>query len=198
MDTIIGYDEVAEALASPPSLGPRPNSTNLQALRRHMQRALQRLSCPQSNVLGWFGFVMARPMYMFLSLAPFILPNDPGPQAVYYPPQTLIMNVAGDAPKLDAAGNLQYPPLPVLSRATLATINARYARARNYWRMYLNIKRACYNMLDDTVDDAFKVSNNLALTGWNPLMNIIDMLDQLVTTYGRPTPMALLQNNTLF
>ena len=163
-----------------------------------MQRALQRLSCPQSNVLGWSGFVMARPMYMLLSLAPFILPNDPGPQAVYYPPQTPIMNAAGDAPELDAAGNLQYPPLPVLSRATLATIDARYARARNYWRTYLNIKRACYNMLDDTVDDAFKVSNDPALTGWNPSMNIIDMLDQLVTTYGRPTPMALLQNDTLF
>ena len=163
-----------------------------------MQRALQRLSCPQSNVLGWSGFVMARPMYMLLSLAPFILPNDPGPQAVYYPPQTPIMNAAGDAPKLDAVGNLQYPPLPVLSRATLATIDARYARARNYWRTYLNIKRACYNMLDDTVDDGFKVSNDPALTGWNPSMNIINMLDQLVTTYGRPMPMALLQNDTLF
>jgi hypothetical protein len=87
MDTIIGYDEVAEALASPPSLAPRPNFTNLRALRCHMQRALQRLSCPQSNVLVWSGFVMARPMYMLLSLAPFILPNNPGPQAVYYPPR---------------------------------------------------------------------------------------------------------------
>ena len=108
------------------------------------------------------------------------------------------MNAAGNAPELDAPGNLQYPPLPVLSRATLATIDARYTRARNYWRTYLNIKRACYNMLDDTVDNAFKVSNDPALTGWNPSMNIIDMLDQLVTTYGRPTPMALLQNDTLF
>jgi hypothetical protein len=108
------------------------------------------------------------------------------------------MNAAGNAPELDAAGNLQYPPLPVLSCATLVTIDARYARARNYWRTYLNIKQACYNMLDDTVDNAFKVSNDPALTGWNPSMNIIDMLDQLVTTYGRPTPMALLHNNTLF
>jgi hypothetical protein len=108
------------------------------------------------------------------------------------------MNVAGDAPKQDAAGNLQFPPLPVLSRATLATIDASYNRAQNYWRTYLNIKRACYNMLDDTINDAFKVSNDPALTGWNLSMNIIDMLDQLVTTYGRPMPMALLQNDTLF
>ena len=104
------------------------------------------------------------------------------------------MNAAGDAPKLDAEGNLQFPPLPVLSRATLATIDARYNRTQNYWRVYLNIKRACYNMLDDTIKDAFKVSNNPALR-WNPSMNIIDMLDQLVTTYGHPTPMALFQND---
>ncbi len=141
---------------------------------------------------------MARPVHMLLSLAPFALPNDPGPHAVYYPPQQPIMNTAGDVPKLDAAGNLQFSPLPVLSRATLATIDASYNSARNYWRTYLNIKRACYNMLNDTIDDAFKVSNNPALTGWNPSMNIIDMLDQLVTTYGRPTPMALLQHDTLF
>ena len=182
MDTLISYDEVAEALASPPSLAPRPNFTNLRELRRHMQRALQRLSCPQSNILGWSGFVMARPMYALLSLAPFILPLDPGPQAVYYPPQQPIMNAAGDAPELDANGNMQYPPLPVLSHATLATIDASYNRAKNYWRTYQNIKRACYNMLDDNIDDAFKVSDDPNLTGWNPSMNIIDMIDNLVTT----------------
>ena len=163
-----------------------------------MQRALQRLSCPQSNILGWSGFVMARPMYALLSLAPFILPRDPGPQAVYYPAQQPIMNAAGDAPELDANGNLQYPPLPVLSRATLATIDASYNRAKNYWRTYQNIKRACYNMLDDNIDDAFKVSNDPLLTGWNPSMNIIDMIDTLVSTYGRPTASALLQNDTMF
>ena len=169
MDTLISYDEVAEALASPPSLAPRPNFANLRELRRHMQRALQRLSCPQSNILGWSGFVMARPMYALLSLAPFILPLDPGPQAVYYPPQQPIMNAAGDAPELDANGNMQYPPLPVLSRATLATIDASYNRAKNYWQTYQNIKQACYNnMLDNNIDDAFKVSDDPAFTGWNP------------------------------
>ena len=53
-------------------------------------------------------------------------------------------------------------------------------------------------MLNDNIDDAFKVSDDPALTCWNPLMNIIDMIDTLVTTYGRPTASALLQNDTLF
>jgi len=94
-----------------------------------------------------------------------------------------ILSVLGPiSSELDANGNMQYPPLPVLSRATLATIDASYNRAKNYWRTYQNIKRACYNMLDDNIDDAFKVSDDPNLTGWNPSMNIIDMIDNLVTT----------------
>jgi hypothetical protein len=34
--------------------------------------------------------------------------------------------------------------------------------------------------------------------GWNPLMEIIKIMDQLTTTYGRPMPTALLQNDTRF
>ncbi len=53
-------------------------------------------------------------------------------------------------------------------------------------------------MLDDSIDDAFKFSPDPDLTGWNPSMEIIEIMDQLTTTYGRPTPTALLQNDTLF
>ena len=53
-------------------------------------------------------------------------------------------------------------------------------------------------MLDDSVDDAFKFPPDPSLTAWNPLMEIIGIMDQLTTTYGRQTPTALLQNCTLF
>jgi hypothetical protein len=79
MDTLITYDEALALVANPPTLAPRPNFTNLRALRRHLQRALQRLVNPQTNVLGWSGLVMSRPMYQMLSTSPFRLPNDPGP-----------------------------------------------------------------------------------------------------------------------
>ena len=59
MDTLITYDEVLALVANPPTLAPRPNFTNLRALRRHLQRALQRLVNPQTNVLGWSGLVMS-------------------------------------------------------------------------------------------------------------------------------------------
>lgn len=197
MDTLITFDEVVALLANPPTLAPRPNFANLRALRRHMQRALQRLSCPQSNILGWAGLVMSRAMYSLLTPTPFRLPNDPGPQAVYYGPRTPVVNEQGDA-VLDVAGNPTYVPVPPIDRATQATIDAQFIRARNYWLSYQNIKRACFNMLDDNIDEAFKVSNSPTLRGWNQSMEINEILDQITTTYGRPTPNALLQNDMLF
>jgi len=46
------------------------------------------------------------------------------------------------------------------------------------------------------LDRATQASPNL--TGWNPSMEIIKIMEQMTTTYGRPTPTALLQNDMLF
>jgi hypothetical protein len=77
-------------------------------------------------------------------------------------------------------------------------INARFVRARNYWLSYQNIKQACFNMLNDNIDDAFKVSNNPTLQGRNQLMEIMEILNQITTKYGCPTPNAQLLNGMLF
>ena len=197
MDTTISFEEVAALVANPPSLAPRPNFTNLRTLRRHIQRALQRLSCPQSNILGWAGLIMARPMYGLLTTTPFRSPNDPGPVAIYYPPPIEIIDAQGD-PVLNAAGLPTYHAQPTIERAAQATIDAQFKRARNYYDSYLNIRRAVFNILDDNIDDAFKVSNDPALVGWNQSMEPREMFDQITSTYGKPTPAALLQNDTLF
>ncbi len=62
----------------------------------------------------------------------------------------------------------------------------------------MNIRRAVINILDDNIGDAFKVSNNPMLVGWNPSMEPREMFDQITTTYDKPTPAALLQNDSLF
>jgi len=136
-------------------------------------------------------------MYQMLSTSPFRLPSDPGPQAIYYGARTPILDVNGD-PELDATGNPTYVPVPALDCTTQATIDADFVLRQNYWLWYLNIKRACYNVLDETIEDAFKFSPDPNLTGWNPSMEIIDIMEQMTTTYGCPTPTALLQNDTLF
>jgi hypothetical protein len=53
-------------------------------------------------------------------------------------------------------------------------------------------------MLDELVSNQFKVSNIPTLMGWNASMSIMNMLDQLETTYGKPNAMTLFANNTLF
>jgi len=175
MDTLITYDEALALVVNPPTLAPRPNFTNLRALRRHLQRALQRLVNPQTNVLGWSGLVMSRPMYQLLSTSPFRLPTNPGPQAVYYGARVPILNLSGN-PELDASGNPKYVPIPALDRTTQASIGNNFVRERNYWLLYKNIKRACYNILNETIDAAFKFSPDPNLTGWNPSMEVIDIM----------------------
>jgi hypothetical protein len=58
-------------------------------------------------------------------------------------------------PILNAAGIPTYVPVTPLDRATQATIDATFLRARNYWLSHQNIKRACFNMLNNNVDNAF-------------------------------------------
>jgi hypothetical protein len=56
----------------------------------------------------------------------------------------------------------------------------------------------CYNVLENNIDNTFKVSNDPALVCWNPTMDLCEVLDQMMATYGHPTPVALLHNDTLF
>ena len=53
-------------------------------------------------------------------------------------------------------------------------------------------------MLDTNIADQFKVSNVPTLIGWNQSMSIINILDQLNGTYGKPDTITLLHNDTLF
>ncbi len=121
---------------------------------------------------------MARAMYAFLTPTPFWIPGDPGPLAIYYPTPTAIADNV-EAPVLDADGQPTFNVPPTIDRATQATIDSQFSRERNYWLSYLNIQRPVYNLLDDKTDDAFKVSNNSALVGWNPTMEIREIFDQI-------------------
>ncbi len=62
----------------------------------------------------------------------------------------------------------------------------------------MNIQWAVNNVLDDNIDNAFKVFNDPNLVGCNPAMELCNIFDQIMTTYGPPMPAALLKNDTLF
>jgi len=133
--------------------------------------ALAQLQCLQEAIHGWFGLAVDPAAYQLLTGKVFIIPPDPGPTAVY---------PAWAAPN-DAR-----------------TIDVKFLRAKNYYLSYQNIHRACFRMLDATVSAQFKVSNNPNLTGWNATMSVLDILDQLQNSYGKPDMMTIFNNETLY
>jgi hypothetical protein len=110
-------------------------------------------------------------LYALLEPIPFNIPINPGATPVY-------QNFA--------------PP------AMMKMVDYAFKRNKNYFLSFTNINKACFRMLDDTVPNQIKVSSQPNLTRWNALMLIQDILTQLETSYGKPTPMALYNNNILF
>jgi hypothetical protein len=80
----------------------------------------------------------------------------------------------------------------------MKNIDWQFEAAKNYWMSYVNITHAIFCMLNEIIDDSFKVSNNPKLMGWNPRMSIRLILEQLEVSYGQPKSNTLWENNTLF
>ncbi len=145
MDATITYDEVAALVGvNIPTLEPCPNFERIRMLRRHFERALQCLPCPQSVQHGWKGMVMAHKLYALLTTQPFCLPTNPGATVIY------VRN--------------QLPGQPVdnapLTRTEQASIDSLFNRRKAYFLSMQNIERACFTALDSSDNDAFKVFNN--------------------------------------
>ena len=58
-----------------------------------------------------------------------------------------------------------------------------------------NIECACFTALDASINDAFKVSNDPNVQEWHSVLRVINILDQLSSTYRQPTPSALESND---
>ena len=183
MDATITYDEVYAIVGvNIPSLEPRPNFARIRNLRRHFENALQRLPCPQSITHGWKGLIMAPNMYALLTTTPFRLPTSPGDTPNYTRPR-LINDPVNNEP---------------LTRTEQATVDTVFARRKHYFLSMQNIERACFTALDTSVNDAFKLSTVAGVRGWHAGMTTMVILNQLSTTYGKPTSAALDANDTIF
>ena len=53
-------------------------------------------------------------------------------------------------------------------------------------------------MLDASINDAFKVSTDPTIRGWHAGMSVRDILNQLSSIYGQPTPAAMEINAIAF
>ncbi len=139
---------------------PWPNFSKLRALWKHMTQALKQLVCLQSRIHGWTGLVMDPGLYALIKPVPFAVPVNPGATPVY-------QNFS--------------PP------AVMKMVDYAFKWNKNYFLSYMNINRACFRMLDDSVPIQFKVLNVPTLTGWNTSMSIQEILTQLKMAYGKPT-----------
>jgi len=94
-----------------------------------------------------------------------------------------IVDVQGD-PVLDVEGNPTYQDPPDIPQTVQSSFNAQFKQVNNYYDSYLNIRRAVFNILDDNIDDAFKVSNDPILVRWILSMEPREMFDQITATYS--------------
>jgi hypothetical protein len=79
-------------------------------------------------------------------------------------------------------------------------IITKYACKKSYHDTACNIYHVVYDVLDTHIDDAFKVvpSTVSPIIGWNALISLNDIFDQLMKTYGCPTLDTMQQNMTMF
>jgi hypothetical protein len=187
MDTVISYEMVKALVANPPSLGDCPNFFNLQALQNHFPRTLKWITCPQSPVKGWAGFLLIPAMYALID-----------PKSFNLKLLNLLMTTGvPEFPPIYAADGTTVIPY---TREQTLRITAVFTCQKNYYDTACNIYHAMYNMLDAHVDDAFKVAHptNPPTVGWNASTLLNDIFDQLMKTYGRLAPNAMQQNMMTF
>ena len=187
MDATIAYDTILGLLANPPGLGSRPYFFNLRELCLHYARALKKIPCPQSAVNGWSGAVMSPAMYALVDTRSFTwnITTSPIPEF----PAQFSTNASGTI-----GAELPY------TREEILTITATHARNKHYHDTGTNVCRAVFDSIDAHIGDAFKSPPASApgTMGWNSTMLPNNMFDQLMRTYGKPTPDAVCRNNMTF
>jgi hypothetical protein len=111
-------------LKNPPSLASHSYFTRLRALCRHMIKALEQLSCPQSAIHGWVGLVMHPTMYALIKMVSFQVPNN-----------------SSDVPRLPSFA----APVAIKIAKHL------FKRDRMYFTSYKNNHRGCFKMLNNNM-----------------------------------------------
>jgi hypothetical protein len=82
----------------------------------------------------------------------------------------------------------------------ILTITAEHTLDKNYYETSVNFCHACFDVLDAHVADIYKTAPATAPSTicWNSTMLPNEIFEQLLSTYGKPTPDAMCQNNLTF
>jgi hypothetical protein len=177
---------VKALIANPPSLGDRPNFFNLQDLQSHFAH-VKRIACPQSQVKGWAGFVLTPTMYSHIDPKPFDL-------------KLLNLPTTTRVPKFPQIYTADSTTIVLYTREQMLCITTTFTHQKNYYNTACNVYCAVYDALDAHINNAFKVAppTTPPTIGWNALMSLNDIFNQMMNTYSRPTPNAMHQNMMAF
>jgi hypothetical protein len=121
-------------------------------------------------------------MYALHTSQPFCIPTNPG--------------AAADYTRSIVAG--QPPDLTPLMQSKQMSIDMKFNCHMHYFLLMQNIKQACFNTLDSSINGAFKVRNKTAMQGGHAGMTMHDILDQLSSICSQPALAALELNNITF
>jgi hypothetical protein len=82
----------------------------------------------------------------------------------------------------------------------ILTISAEHTLNKNYYNTGVDVCCACFDVLDAHVPNAYKTApaGSPSTNSWNSTMLPNKMFEQLMTTYGKPTPDTMHQNNLMF
>jgi hypothetical protein len=156
--------------------------------RPHFARALKKVPCPQSAVNGWASAVLVPAMYALIDTNPFNWNINPRTAVPDFPAHfaTLPDGTQGAA-------------LPY-SHEEILTITAEHILNKKYYKTGINVCRACLNVLDAHVANAYKMAPTTAPStiGWNLMMLSNEIFEELMLMYSKPTPNARCQNTLTF
>ena len=168
---LVTFEQVSTLLANPPTLAPRPNSTNIRTFEVWFFEKLEGIPSKQSDEFGYKGMAQQVLEYALDSNQPWQDFPSVGDHRIA--DGSLTANQQRDADAIWNAATICYDSQQ-------------------------NVKRACIGCLNEAVPKKYKRTNGIGTTSYKINQDIREILANLRDTYGVPTPNEKTLNKQLF
>ena len=171
MSSEVTFEEAQRQIGQLPSVGPRPNATNIRNLEVALFDSLEGIPSQQSHEYGYKGMAQQLAEYALISNDPWIPFPNPGNHRVIN---------------------------PALTAQQQRDEDALYAARRIVWVSQDNVQRASIAALNVAVPKEYKRTNGIGTANYKTNQSIRDILGGLRDVYGVPTPDEVTTNETNF
>ena len=171
MSSEVTFEEAQHQIGQLPSVGPRPNATNIRNLEVALFDSLEGILSQQSHEYGYKSMAQQLAEYALISNDPWIPFPNPGNHRVINPALTAQQQCDEDA---------------------------LYAARRIVWVSQDNVQRASIAALNVAVPKEYKRTNGIGSANCKTNQSIRDILGGLRDVYGVPTPDEMTTNESNF